>query len=119
LASRRFRQEKRPSVSEFDSVLLVSHGAGERPLYVAEQCRFEQLAGDGSAVDRHEWLVFPQALDVNRPGEQFFSGACLRAHEDGEVAASGAPGHLEHRDKRFGTPDDVLETVLAIEALPR
>src|SRR5207247_11186413 len=74
--------------------------------------------GDGCAVDRHEGLVAPEAIEVNGPGDQLFARAALsRDHRGGRTV-----GDLANGVEYFGDPaalaDDVLEAVLGLELTP-
>jgi hypothetical protein len=52
---------------EFAEVFVV--GAGEGPLFVAEQDRLDQVGGQGTAVDGHEGLAAPVRGPVQGAGD--------------------------------------------------
>src|SRR5215207_4053511 len=47
-------EEDGAAAGHFEQARLVTHGPGECASHVAEQFRFEQRFGQGSAVDAHE-----------------------------------------------------------------
>ena len=65
-----------------DAVLV---GPGERPFAMAEQLALDQVLGQCPAVDRHEGHLGPQALVVDRAGDQFLARAGLAEDQHGRV----------------------------------
>ena len=51
-----FVEEQGAAVGQLEAADLVAMGAGERPFDVAEQLAFEQVGGQGGAVDLDEGL---------------------------------------------------------------
>src|SRR3546814_2235386 len=49
-------QEQRAALRLLELAGGAGMGAGEGPFFVTEQFRFDQFAGDGGHVDRHEGL---------------------------------------------------------------
>jgi hypothetical protein len=87
---------------------LVS--AGERAPGVAEELGFQQLAGQRSAVHRHERLRRPGGVGVNGAGEDLFAGAGLAGDQ--------------HRDRHRGDPTELAQQRLdgrgaRVEEAPR
>lgn len=69
-----FVEEQRPVVGQFEKPHLAApRRPRERALHVAEQLAFEQVFGQGRAVDGHERPVAALAGVVDALREQFFT----------------------------------------------
>ena len=76
---------------------------------MAEQFRFEQVLGDGGAVDRDEAAHVAPALVVDETGQQFLAGAGLAGDHHARVALGDLLGHLEDLgDARVARDDGVV-----------
>ena len=62
-------------MGELDLALGGLDRAGERALLIAEQLRFEQILGNGRAIDRDEAAAAPPARLVQAARQQFLAGA--------------------------------------------
>jgi hypothetical protein len=96
-------EEDRAAVGPLEPAELALDGPGEGPLLVAEQLAFEQGLGQGRAVDLDERLVRPQAVVVDRVGDEVLAGAALAADQHGRVAVGDLldqPVDLLHRVAR-------------------
>src|ERR1017187_5752333 len=71
-----FVEKHSPAIGDLDLSLLVGNSTCKGPFDMAEKLRFEQLPGNGSAVDRHEGTVLAGAVEVDGFGEEFL--ACSR-----------------------------------------
>ncbi len=85
-----FVEEERAAVGHLEQSDAMLLGPGKRPLAMAEQLAFDQVLRQGAAVDRHQRHLRPQALIVQRPGDQFLAGARLAHHQHGRIGG----GHL-------------------------
>ena len=47
---------------------LVLHGSGEGPFFVAKEFAFQQVLGQGRAVDGDEGVMLAAAVEVERAG---------------------------------------------------
>ena len=65
-------QEERPSLRLLEDARAVAHGAGECPAGVPEQLGFDQLVGQGGAIQRAEWPIPAWAAAMQCPRNQFF-----------------------------------------------
>jgi hypothetical protein len=92
-------------------------GARERALLVAEQLALDQLGADRGAVHRDERAVAARAALVQRLRDQLLARAALAAHEHGEVGLGDLLDRREHALHRGARADQVLEAVLALDAL--
>ena len=72
-------QEERAVVALLELADALHGRAGEGAALVAEQFAFEQLLGNGGAVDGQERLLAAVAVMVNGPRDQFLAGAAFAA----------------------------------------
>ena len=77
-----FVEEDRALVGLLELADLPIGGAGERALLVTEQFGFDQLVGNGGAIDLHELAVAPQALAMDRARHQLLADAALAPDQD-------------------------------------
>src|SRR5690554_2072582 len=87
-----FVQEKSAAVGAAEQAGFVVDGAGEAAFLVAEEFAFHQFRRYGSAVDGDERAVGSRALQVDHPGNQFFTAAGFAADKHGGLAASQFAG---------------------------
>ncbi len=79
-------------------------GVGEGTALVAEQFAFHQRIGQGTAVDRDEWLVGASAQVVDGAGGKFLAGAGLAGNQHGRIQPCHAVDLCHHRlETRRGT----------------
>ena len=78
-------------------------GAGEGPLFVAEQDRLDQVGGQGTAVDCHEGLAAAVRCPVQGAGDDFLADAAFAGDQDrdGRLCGTG-PQRLDHPHGRAG-----------------
>ena len=82
---------------------------------MAEQFGLEQVFRNRAAVDAHQLLVFPGAVEVDGFRDQFFSGTGLTLDQYRAVQAGDRVNQLENPIHRAAAADDVVETVLFVE----
>jgi hypothetical protein len=87
-----FIEHQGAAIGLLEAALLHGRGPGEGALLVAEQFGFQQVLGDGGAVDGHEGAVPARAGAMDELGQQFLAGAALGLDEDGGAAVRGATG---------------------------
>ena len=73
-------------------------GPGERAAHVAEELALEQAFGQRRAVDRHEGLRRPRAVEVQRARHHLLAGAALA----GDQHAAGPAGDLPDQRHDLG-----------------
>ncbi len=92
--------------------------AGERTLLVAEELGFDELLGDGGAVDLDEGLAGPQAVGVDGPGDELLAGAALAVDQDRGVGRGDLEDLLpEVLDQGVMADDLVVFLGLLLEVL--
>ena len=82
-------EEERPAVGQEELALLVLEGVGGVVLEIAEQLAFDELVGDGRAIDLDEALVRPPALLMEEAGDQLLARPALAGDEDPAVGRRG------------------------------
>ena len=104
-------QEQRAPVGLFEAANPLLVGAGERPLLVAEEFRFQQVLLKRRAVDLDE--IARRAVGVVMDGarDQFLAGAGLAADEDGGMAPGDLADDAEYRFEGAARADDAVEVV--------
>src|SRR5690242_2593402 len=65
---------------------VAGRGSGERALLVAEELRFDQLAGNSRAVQCHKRAAVPRAAVVEGARDQLFAGAGFAEDTDPRLA---------------------------------
>src|SRR5690606_39173106 len=100
-----------------EKALAIAIGAREGPAHVAEELAFEQVLGDGAAVDGDERLFRPGAGFVDGAGDHFLAGAALAGDEDGDVGVLDAVDERENPSNRVAAADDAAEAEAAVQGL--
>ena len=86
------------------------HGAGERPLHVAEELGLGQRLGNRGGIERDEPLIGSRAVVVNRPRDELLARARLPLDEHGAVHGGDELERREEMLHRAVAPDDVVES---------
>jgi len=68
-----FVEKDRAAVGQLEAADPVGHGSGKSPLAVTEQLAFNQILGDGSAVDGHKVAGAAVRLLMQRARHQFLA----------------------------------------------
>ena len=79
-------EEKRAAVALLEPADALGDGAGEGAFLMAEEFAFEELLGDGGAVDGDEILPAALAVMVDGAGDEFLAGAALAGDHHRGVA---------------------------------
>ena len=83
-------------------------GAGKGALFVAEKLRFDELLGDGRAVDLDEGFVRPLRMGMNGPGYQFLTGPVLASNQDPSRSRCGDTDLFLEQSDRFAIADHLV-----------
>ena len=81
-----FIKEECSAVCGFGASAAGADRSGERALFVSEEFAFDEVVGEGCAVDADERFVAPFALLLDCAGDEFLSCSGCAADEDGCVA---------------------------------
>jgi hypothetical protein len=83
-------EEEGPAVGELEAALALGDGAGEGAFFVAEELAFDEVFGDGGAIEGDEGAGVAGAFAVERAGDELLAGAAFALDEDGGVGAGDA-----------------------------
>ncbi len=78
-------EEQRPRMRHLEQARLGRMRVRERAALVAEQFRFDEVLGEGGAVDRDERGAAPWSAGVDRPREHFLTGPGLADDQGARV----------------------------------
>ncbi len=96
-----FIQKKGTPLSIFDASDRLFGGTGKRTFFVSEQFAFQQIFGDGGAVDSHQALFRPWAQVMGGTREEFLASSAFPVNQDGDFRGShpfdGLAQLLHHR----------------------
>ena len=112
-----FIQKNRSAIRLLEQALFVADRSSECPAPMAEKLRFEQIFGQGAAIDRDERRELAAAVEMQRPRDQFLSGAALAQHQDRAVGVGHAPDEFEYLLHLRRAADDLVELVFLFELL--
>lgn len=93
-----FIQKNGAAVSQLKTARPGTDGVRESPLFVTEKLAFQQLLGNGPAVDGHKGFVGATAVGMQGAHQQFL--ACSRFTGYKHSAVSG--GHLAENSEYIG-----------------
>jgi len=82
-------QEQGSTIGVLDQAVMVSEGAGERPLFIAQESAFHECFREGGAVHHHKWAIGSGAVVVNGPGKELLSRSRFSRDEHTGIASSG------------------------------
>ena len=91
-----FIQKQRAAVRLFKTAAASGGGAGEGTPFVAEQFRFQQVAGDGRSVQGNEGFVGARTVAMQRPRHQFLAGAGFAVDQHRDVGAGQTANGAEY-----------------------
>jgi len=111
-------QKQRAPVGQFKHAGLAALARpGKGPFFVAEELAFEQMFGQGRAVQSHKGASVPLAEVVYALGKQLFAGAGFAFNKDGGGAVRIAFGLGHHLPQRAFGADDVRKIVFGHQPL--
>ena len=106
-----FVQEDGAAVGFFDAAEFLADGAGEGAFFVAEEFAFQEVLGDGGAIDADVIVLAAAAQAVERAGDQFLAGAAFAQDQDGGVGGGDVSDELAQFVHLGGFADDLVELV--------
>ena len=89
-------EEKRAAVRLLEASRAAGDGTGERAFFVTEKLAFQQVFGNGTAVDGDHLLLPPRAIFVHRLGDELLAGAALAGDQNRRVRAGDAADEFEN-----------------------
>src|SRR5437588_2378539 len=110
--TRRSSDLERSLVGHFEATNLLCDSAGKGALLVTKELAFQQVEGNGSAVQLYERTAAPQTDVVNRPRDQFFSGARFSLNQHSRIGRCHSLDLFKHGFKSRTLAYDLLESAL-------
>ena len=102
-------EEDGRAVGILEAADMAVEGAGEGALLMAEQDRFDEIGGDGAAIDGVELLLAARAGGVDRLGDDLLARAALALDQHRDAGAGGLGGDGERGAELGRRADDLLE----------
>ena len=100
-----FIEEESRVISAFELAAFGLGGPGEGTAYVAKEFRFDEVLGDGGAIELDEGMAGPLRLGVESPGDQLFPGAGLAIEKNPAIGRGGIGDLLAEGAHRHGLAD--------------
>ena len=110
-----FVQEKGATIALLKFADALHGGAGEGAAFVTEEFAFEELFGDGGAIDSEERLGAAIRVVINGAGDKFFAGAAFAGDESGGIGGGQLTDNFEHLLHALATANDALFVVFGFE----
>ena len=107
-----FIEEKRASIRLLEAAGAACDGPGERTLLMAEEFAFEQVFGDGAAIDGDHLALAARAVFVHGLGDELLAGAALAGDEDRRIRARHPAHQFENLLQGAGNPDHFHPTIV-------
>ena len=105
-------QEQRPASGQLELSQLLSNGAREGPLLVAEERALHELLRNRRQVDGHEGRVRIARLAMDHPREQLLAGSALTENQHRGRQLRHLLHELDNFARGAAWPDDELAVVL-------
>ena len=105
-----FVEEQRAAVGFLEPPDLPFERAGERPLFVPEQLRFDQIGGDRAAIDGDDRLFRAWRSGMDRIGDDFLADAAFPLDQHRHARARCLGGNRQRRAEHRLGADDLVET---------
>src|SRR5262249_29735380 len=99
-------EEQGAAIGELEQAALELAGAGERAAVMAEKLILDDVGAERGAVQRHEKVLAPGAMRVERSGDQLLAGAALAEEEDVRLVARDLPDKVVHAPHRCRAADE-------------
>ena len=91
-----FVEEKSAAVGLFEASGAACDGAGEGAFFVAKELAFEEVFGDGTAIEGDHLVLAARAVLMDRLGDEFLAGAAFARDKHRRVSACDPPNQFEH-----------------------
>lgn len=110
-----FVEEERAAVGGFEAADAAFGGTGEGAAFVAEEFAFEQLWGEGGAVDDDEFGFGSAAEVVEGVGDEFLAGTAFAFDEDGGACGSDLLDAFEDPLHGGGIAEELVEAEAVVD----
>ena len=101
-----FVKEERALVGLLEAADAPLVRAGERAAFMAEEFAFEQVLGDGGAIDRDERGFGARAVLIDGAGHEFLARSGFAPDQDGDGLGGNAADFLAHVLHRAARADE-------------
>lgn len=101
-----FVQKNRAAVAHFKPAGPGTNGVGKGPLLMAEKLAFQQILGNGPAVDGHKGLFRPLAVGVQGADQQLLASSGFSGYKHGAVRRGHLAQHFEDLGQGGALPDN-------------
>ena len=111
-------EKEGPAVGQLENAgfSLVAR-AGKSAFDIAEQLAFQQVFGQGGAVERHKGRRVPGRVIVDTLGKQLLSGTRFPGDQHCGIGGGKAHCPLFEAAHRFAAAHDIVEVFLGVKAL--
>ena len=104
-----FVEEDGAAIALLEFADAAAVGTGEGAFFVTEEFGFQEVFGDGGAVEGHEGCLGAGAVLVDSAGDEFLAGAGFSSDEDGDVLGGDATdGFVDFAHGGTGTEDGAV-----------
>src|ERR1700678_897375 len=107
-----FIEKDRSAAGHFEQSALILIGHGESSLEIAEEFTFEQSLGECAAVYGDEWVSGAGRTDMNRAGNQLFTGAAFTVNQHGAGSGSDCAHSLLQLLHRWARSNNIIQRVV-------
>ena len=102
-----FVKEKSASIGLLESAFAIGDRSGKGSAHVSKELAFEQVLGNGSAVDRDERFLASVAVLIEGAGDELFAGAGFAQDKDGDLGGGKAANLLVDFLHRRAAPEQL------------
>src|SRR5690606_4037282 len=88
---------------------MAFESAGEGTAFVTEQFGFDQIGGNGAAVDSHHRLLVTRGGSVNRAGDDILADAAFAFDQHWDASAGSLGGDSERCAESGSRTHHILE----------
>lgn len=106
-----FVEEQRAAIGLQGRAIAFGRRAGERALHMAENLAFQQILGDGSAVEGDEWTFCPARQQMEGFGANFLARTAFAGHEYSGIGGSSALDDAVNRLHGLRPANEIAERV--------
>src|SRR5205823_13177461 len=105
-------EKQRSAVGLANASGAIACGTGKSSLHMPEELAFEELGGNGRAIDRDERFPAACAVLMQRARDHFLAGARLAGDQHSGIGARGQADQLLHLTHTLAVADEALPALL-------
>ena len=111
-----FIEENRAAVGQLKAAFAFVGGPGEGSLFVPEEFAFDEVLGQGGAVELDEGAVLAVGVAVHRVGDEFLAGAVFALDKHGGIGLGDAPDEFAELIGGIAFAEDFIFGILGFQA---